>query len=330
VYVASDLDTARRAADDLAFFTSNAAGLEPMPEATLFLTPAETSPYADIHPERQSAMLRLATLFTLGNGAPFGFWSSWRRRSSAACVVRARRAPRAEPTWLVAEDAVDLEAPVQRLSASGYFAIAGGRRPGRICRARRSARCLAARSTRRCAPSCTATSSFLREFDPESQRTTILFRRGVVPASEAILTPEVVERARTVVRALADAVNLPSSKARRSPDDVAEGAIPRRRSYLPPTSTVVAFEYPPDDAPLFVVRIRRPSSALMATSSKTPRKEPQRVRPSRIFRSRPCSCERKTWRESWSAGRPSRCTESAWREATRRDSGRSRLHRPMP
>src|SRR5262245_35198871 len=74
VYVAPDVETARRAADDLGFFASNASGLEPLPDATtLFLAAAETSPYADIHPERQSAMLRLASLFHLGKGSPFAF-----------------------------------------------------------------------------------------------------------------------------------------------------------------------------------------------------------------------------------------------------------------
>src|SRR5260221_7370955 len=75
VYITADLETARKAADDLLFLSG---GLPPAfaalaDAATLLFVPSETSPYAEGHPERRAAMLRLGTLFHLGKGLPWRF-----------------------------------------------------------------------------------------------------------------------------------------------------------------------------------------------------------------------------------------------------------------
>ena len=75
VLVTSDLDAARRAADDAAFFVRNAPD-EATAEDTaqgdvLVLAANESSPYADVNPDRRAAMSRLATLFHLASGHPW-------------------------------------------------------------------------------------------------------------------------------------------------------------------------------------------------------------------------------------------------------------------
>ena len=74
LYVTPDLDSARRAADDLVFLARNATTDGQAADATtLLFTPSETSPYAEVHPERRAAMVRLATLFHLAKRLPFRF-----------------------------------------------------------------------------------------------------------------------------------------------------------------------------------------------------------------------------------------------------------------
>lgn len=264
VYVTPDFETARQAADDLAFFASRSIGGDAVPDATtLLFTPAESSPYADIHPERQSAMLRLATLFHLAEGLPFGFLVV-----PAAALVR-RVVPKSSllegTARLVAEDAVDLEKLVGRLSASGYlrapvvedpgcFAVRGGLLdvwpPGLDAPLRAELYGDLVLS--------------LRLFDPETQRTTeAISDAWLPPAREAVLTPEVVERARTTVRSLADAVNLPSVKARRLADDVAEGRqFYGGDGFLPAYYELSSlFEYVPADA---IVVVEDPARVVRA------------------------------------------------------------------
>src|SRR5690606_7790447 len=68
LYVCADADGARRAAADLKYLSRRLPAVAPkvqaLPEAaaTLLLLPAETQPYADVHPDRRAAMLRAGTL----------------------------------------------------------------------------------------------------------------------------------------------------------------------------------------------------------------------------------------------------------------------------
>ena len=75
VLVTGDLDAARRAADDVAFFvrgaTDEATPRTPREGDVLVLAASESSPYADVNPDRRAAMSRLATLFHLAHGRPW-------------------------------------------------------------------------------------------------------------------------------------------------------------------------------------------------------------------------------------------------------------------
>jgi transcription-repair coupling factor (superfamily II helicase) len=226
--------------------------------STLLFTPSETSPYAEVHPERRAAMLRLAALFHLAKGHPFRFLVA-----PAAALARRVVPPGALVAGaerLVAEDAIDLDRMVARLSDAGYlrapvvedpgsFAVRGGILdvwPPQL-------------ETPVRAELYGDLVLSLKAFEPDSQRTSAsLTEVWLPPARESILTPEVSECARTRIRELADAVNWPSVKARRLSDDVADGkqfyggegylpayyALTPLTEYLPP-GTVIVVEEPP-------------------------------------------------------------------------------------
>jgi transcription-repair coupling factor (superfamily II helicase) len=260
LYVTPDLESARHAADDLVFVTRHFAGVAAAEAdaSTLLFTPSETSPYAEVHPERRSAMSRLATLFHLAKRLPF-------RYVVAPASALARRVVPASAVLggaerLVTEDAIELERVVERLSLAGYlraplvedpgsFAVRGGILdvwPPQLdspVRAELYGDMVLS----------------LKAFDAETQRTTeSLSEVWLPPSREAVLTPEIAERARVRIRDLADAVNWPSIKARRLADDVAEGkqfyggegylpayyALTTLLDYLP-EETVVVVEEPP-------------------------------------------------------------------------------------
>jgi transcription-repair coupling factor (superfamily II helicase) len=263
IYVTPDLETARGAADDLAFFARVLGGLA-QPRVLLF-SPSETNPYADVHPDRRSAMLRVATLFHLAKGLPFRFLVV-----PASGLVR-KVVPRAAvlegSDRLVAEDGIDLDRVVARLSAAGYlrapvvedagsFAVRGG--------------ILDVWPPQLDAPVRAELYGdlvlSLKHFDADTQRTTdAVSDVWLPPAREAILSDAVSERARETVRSLCDAVNLPSVKARRLSDDVAEGRqFYGGEGYLPayyPLETL--FDYVPEEA---VVVVEEPARAVRAVA----------------------------------------------------------------
>lgn len=225
VLVTPDLESARRAAEDLAFLASAPSHLGEAlgSQSVLLFGPSETSPYAEVHPERRGAMLRVATLFHLAAGMPSAFLVVPAVGLARRVVPKARVIEGTER--LVAEDAVDLDRVISRLSASGYlrapvvedpgsFAVRGG--------------ILDVWPPQLDAPVRAELYGDLvlsiKSFDAETQRTSDpVAEVWLPPAREAILTPEAADRARETIRSLADHVNLPSAKARRLADDVAEG-----------------------------------------------------------------------------------------------------------
>src|SRR5262249_7546952 len=97
----------------------------------------------------------------------------------------------------------------------------------------------------------------IKTFDPDDQRTgqagaaPIELREvWLTPAREAILTQEKLERAKARARAVCDAVDLPSSKARAIVDDVASGrAFFGAEGFLPAYVDLAPLSsYVPDDA----------------------------------------------------------------------------------
>ena len=132
VLVTSDLDAARRAADDVAFFvksTTDEATAEDTAEGdVLVLAASESSPYADVNPDRRAAMSRLATLFHLASGLP------WKVLAVPAAGLARKMVPRkiirAHSHRVVAEDELDRDALVKALAESGYLRVPVVEDPG--------------------------------------------------------------------------------------------------------------------------------------------------------------------------------------------------------
>src|SRR5262245_41170004 len=94
VVVTPELDEARRAAADLAYFTRGLpfAGTHSEPlanaESPLVFVPPESSPWSDVRPDRRAQMTRVSALFHMARGLPWKFLVT-----SAAGLVR-RVAPK--------------------------------------------------------------------------------------------------------------------------------------------------------------------------------------------------------------------------------------------
>jgi len=240
VVVAPDADAARRAAADLAALAVGlplpsphdeplGAGCEP-----LLLLPADSTPYADVHPDRRAAMTRASALFHLAAGLP------WRLLVTTAAALVRRVAP---PAVLAAagvlverEGALDVAGTVERLLSAGYLRVPVVEDPGS----------LAVRGgVLDVWPPGAADPlridlygdrvATLRRFHPDDQRTVAeLDRAWLPPAREAILTSAALERARRLVRELCDQHDYPSTKARQLVEDVQSGRLFfRAEAYLP-------------------------------------------------------------------------------------------------
>src|SRR5262249_11780961 len=70
VVVTEDADGARRLGEDSAFFLGRSSGGDDDDDSgdVLVLTSSESSPYADVNPDRRAAMNRMATLSHLATG----------------------------------------------------------------------------------------------------------------------------------------------------------------------------------------------------------------------------------------------------------------------
>ncbi len=75
VFLTSDVDAARRAGEDVRFFLRGSSddidAMGPDDAAVLVFPTNETSPYADVNPDRRSAMTRMAVLAHLACGRPW-------------------------------------------------------------------------------------------------------------------------------------------------------------------------------------------------------------------------------------------------------------------
>jgi transcription-repair coupling factor (superfamily II helicase) len=271
LYVAADADAARRAQSDLAALgaglpLSNELSAPSSSEvAPLLLATSENTPYADVHPDRRTAMQRAAGLFQIAAGLPFRFVvvtaAALVRRvvhpkelRKASVLVELQRDFDVERTSRVLVNAGYLRVPV--VEDPGTFAVRGGlvdvwpggaEQPLRI----------------ELYGDMVAT---LRTFDPDDQRTLDTVERAFLPpAREAWIDEEQEQRARSALRALCDEVDYPSSKARAFIDDVASGhAYFGLEGYLPafhelvPLSEYFAAEMPivVEDPPSVVRALR--------------------------------------------------------------------------
>ena len=124
VFVAADLDAARRAAEDVGFFVRGAADddAEDTGEGdVLVFAASESSPYADVSPDRRAAMSRMATLYHLAHERP------WRVLLVPAAALARKVVPRAElakrDSRIVVESEIDRDALVRTLSEAGYLRV---------------------------------------------------------------------------------------------------------------------------------------------------------------------------------------------------------------
>ncbi|MFT3765785.1 MAG: transcription-repair coupling factor [Minicystis sp.] len=260
VVLTADVEAARALSADASFLLgerdaddAEASGADVFGRVLLYL-PNEASPYADVSPDRKGAQMRLATLFHLAVDLPWSILIAPVAALARKVVPKDEVVEHAE--LVLAEREMDRDKLVARLAQSGYvrsplvedpgsFAVRGslldvwtptGELPVRI--------------------------EFygdlvmsIKAFDPEGQRTVRDLKEvWISPAREAVMTPAAVERARERVRAIADAVDWPSSKARALVDDVASGrAFFGSEGFLPAYVDLAAFgEYLPEDA-VFVI-----------------------------------------------------------------------------
>jgi transcription-repair coupling factor (superfamily II helicase) len=279
LYVAPSHEIGQRALEDL-----TALALLGLPDGApvdgsspLFLSTSETSPYADVHPDRRQSMQRAAALFTMAKGLP------WRVAVTTPGGLLRRAAPPdalVRAGLLLAKDAeLDVERASHTLTESGYlrapvvedpgsFAVRGGVLdiwPANVDAPLR-------------AELFGDLVLSLKRFDPDTQRTTAeLDSVWLPPAREAILEREVAERARGTLRTLCDDASYPSTKARALIDDLvfgrsffgSEGYLPAfyplvpLLSYLPPGAAVV-FDDPAAVARALVQELEQARAAEVA------------------------------------------------------------------
>ena len=272
VLVTDDLDAARRAAQDVGFLVRGIVDddAEDTGEGdVLVFAASESSPYADVSPDRRAAMSRMATLFHLAHDRP------WRVLLVPVGALARRVVPRSElarrADRIVAESEIDRDGVVRSLSEAGYLRVPVVEDPGSF--AVRGALFdvwpPSSQSPVRVELYGDLVLS-LKPFDPIEQKTRKdapeLKQLWLAPAREAILDGRTVVRARSRVTQLAEAIDWPTTKTRALVDDVvsgraffgAEGFLPAYYedldpllAYLPPDAVVVL-----DDPPLLTRALR--------------------------------------------------------------------------
>jgi len=221
VAVAEDVDAAHALAKDIRFL------LAPTADPVLVLTAPESSPYADVNPDRRAAMSRMAVLAHLAMGRPFSALVipsiGLSRKLVPVAVVKKHT------TRVVHESEVDREALVRALADAGYLRVPVVEDPGTF-------------AVRGALVDLWPPGSeepvrvelygdlvvSIKPFDASVQTTTTkgdtsLPEVFLPPARDAILSKEHVDRARMRVSQLTDMIDWPTLKARVLVDDVATG-----------------------------------------------------------------------------------------------------------
>ena len=283
LYVAPNHDAALRAVEDLrAFTTLPLRGFATAPEEPppLVLTSSETSPYADVHPDRRLTLQRAAALFTLARGLP------WRTAVATPGSLLRRAAPpeviARAGLELVTDAEIDVEKAAHRLTEAGYLRTPVVEDPGGFA--------VRGGVIDVWPPSASAPIRVellgdmilsLKRFDPDTQRTTAELRSAwLPPAREAVLDQPAVDRARGVLRHLCDEASFPSTKARALIDDLAfgrsffgsEGYLPAFYDLVPlldyvPAGAAVVFEDPAAVARALVTELDQAATAEAARGS---------------------------------------------------------------
>jgi len=184
---------------------------------------SESSPYADVSPDRRAAMSRMATLFHLAHGLP------WRVLIVPAPALVRKVVPRSElakrADRIAAESEIDRDALVRALAEAGYLRVPVVEDPGTF--AVRGALLdvwpPSSESPVRVELYGELVLS-LKPFDPAEQKTrkdaASLSEVWLPPVREAILDEKTSARARSRVTQLAEAMDWPTTKTRALVDDV--------------------------------------------------------------------------------------------------------------
>jgi len=236
VLVARDADDAKRLADDLAFARVD--------DVLVLADDETTSPYAQVNPDRRAAMARMATLARLALGKPPSVLVV--TATSLVRKVVPRAVLRAHTHRVVAEDALAPDGQgrdwlVARLAETGYLRVPLVEDPGSFA--------VRGAILDVWPPGAVESSSgpvrvelygelvlSIKPFDVHTQKTTsqTISEIAIPPVREAILAREYVARARDRLTQLADAIDMPTLKARALIDDVTSGrAFFGADAYLP-------------------------------------------------------------------------------------------------
>ncbi|MDP9148591.1 MAG: transcription-repair coupling factor [Myxococcota bacterium] len=265
VIVTADIDAARRVAQDVAFLargSSDEDAVDTGEGEVLLFAANESSPYADVNPDRRAAMMRMATLFHLAHGRSWSFLVVPATALARKVVPRQELAKRAER--LVAEQEVERDQLVRALSVSGYLRVPIVEDPGSF----------AVRGSLLDVWPPSSVSPVrvelygdlvlsLKPFDPADQTTKKdgpeLRQVWLPPVREAIVDVRAAARARERVTQLAEMIDWPTTKTRALVDDVvngraffgAEGFLPAYYDELDPLSeyfpagAIVVLDDPP-------------------------------------------------------------------------------------
>jgi transcription-repair coupling factor (superfamily II helicase) len=226
LYVVPNHEIGLRASEDLlALSRLDVPGFarladEPPP---LSLVQSETSPYADVHPDRRFAMQRAAALFTIAKEFP------WRVALTTAGGLLRKVAPPAviasAGVELLVDTELDLERFARRLTAAGYLRAPVVEDPGSFAIRGAILDVWAANAEHPVRAELYGDLVLsLKLFDPDDQRTRAEVRGvWIPPARESILDDAAQTRARGVLRSLCDEASYPSSKSRALIDDLVLG-----------------------------------------------------------------------------------------------------------
>ena len=249
--IAPDGDESRRIATDVAFLLGRTGDPDDDNAAVLTLSMPETSPYADVNPDRRAALGRMATLAHLAAGRP------WRVLvAPAAALVRKVIPPadvRAHTRRIAKDEEIERELLIRDLTDAGWIRVPVVEDPGSF----------AVRGSLLDVWPPGAPDPFrvelygdlvesIKPFDAASQTTKgePVSEVWLAPSRDAILAKDFVTRAKRRIANLADMIDWPTTKTRVLVDDVATGrAFFGADGFLPAYYDELApvFAYLPDD-----------------------------------------------------------------------------------
>ncbi len=263
--VAEDADAASRIANDVAFLLGRSREGDDANDVLVLAMP-ESSPYADVNPDRRQAMVRMATLAHLAAGRP------WRVLVAPASALVRKLVPpdvlQAHTHRIVHEEELDRDRLVRDLADAGWLRVPVVEDPGSFA-VRGSLLDVwppgASEPVRVELYGDLVVS--IKPFDPTTQTTksaakdpkdgtkdaadASLPEVWLPPARDVILAKEYVERARRRIGHLADMIDWPTTKTRALVEDVAAGrAFFGADAFLPAyyEELVPLWRYLPDEA----------------------------------------------------------------------------------